>query len=170
MYPLYVLTFVLALIAMWDPSTDDALAHAKGRGDAIAGQMSAYHSATVRTCLASTCAQGRISVPTANLPPQLSTMPVYSSGEFRSVSNGTGLIWTYYMPAVPAGADGLGEINRALADEARERVAAGPYDAATQQIRSRSIRDGSIAVVTVPNGIDGVAMPSGTPVIVTRVR
>src|SRR3546814_19410966 len=128
MFAAYTVAFLIAIMAFADLTPEMRASQEASRGGAVALQMGAWHQAALKRCRALSCPAGTVN-PTSHLPDALQP-PTYS-GRFRTASNGSGLIVTYYIAAAAKESGERAALPTGLSKHFSGHMGAGPNRAHT---------------------------------------
>lgn len=142
------------------------------QSEALVLQMSVWHKAAIRVCVATTCASGVVD-PKTRLPEAVKQGDAVSSAKFKTRYDATAKLLITYLDesALKVSGPTYGTVAAAIANQfaGEETSGVGQFDNSTNTIRPNYIPGYSPkALITVPASISG-SIPDDAPVIATRM-
>lgn len=167
----WLVSFITVITLAFSSYGPSLIQRADNKLRTIAGQMAVAHDAAVVTC-ESGCASGFVNV-TSNLPPEAQGGTVYGTS-IRSFSNGSGMVVTLYMPMVDNPQLINGNLGGHLMAVTQSPFTAGTYDATSQRVggQAPSVAGGTPTYfgIAVPQGVGGVTLPNGVPLLASNIN
>ncbi|MGY3582236.1 hypothetical protein ACVIGB_000839 [Bradyrhizobium sp. USDA 4341] len=180
-----IMTVVIFMLSLG--STIDFSAERRDRGEfdqagVMSSQLAAWHQAAVGFCqsLPGNCpAAGPVDVKSTFLTGNsgkfaytvFENAPAYTNSPFTSVVDPTLKIVVTFYRATNGSKRWNGQMVAAMTATQGWNVTMGQYDAARQQVDRADILEAdnpALALARVPNNVGGIAIPDGSPIIVTR--
>lgn len=172
MYALMLISFML-LVTMLGTASFDRIGtpHEQNHARAIAHQMHYWHMAAIRACDPGPCPSGQVDA-APFLDEAMSGASGYANDRIRTVSDGSGLLVTYWSEHQNGNATHPGLVTTVLRQmSGNSYYYSGGYDEAASRLGARPATDFRVADpgITVPNSVAGVTFRDRAPMLATLI-